>query len=233
MSRNDFYENYAFGVKQYRWLLERFYHFYCYEGRSVFLNQSRFSDWLQRERKTDTVIQKTAESSSGIEEKVVSWPEEKAHPHTAFFLETRSCTNRGHESQGWMVTCKADTLLYAFEIKDLGLLAYLLDFPRLQQWFWEQYLPHLPRPDYGRVVLPDANRTEGRVVAIATVVRQVPTECFLLPFEGECCPLAPITTIQRLREAYLHKQRLVLKKEMPQDRSKDVHPSAVRDREVS
>lgn len=239
MSRNDFYENYAFGVKTYRHLLNIFYQHYCDDGRFVSIGditRSRISDILQRELKTDTIIQKGDFVSYGVEEKVVAWPENN-RPYTAFFLETSSCTNPGHRSPGWMTTCQADLLLYAFEIKDLGLLAYLLDFPRLQQWFWEQYLPHVPRPDYGRVVLPDANRTEGRVVAIATVVRQVPTECFLLPFEGECCPLAPVTNIQHLREAYPHAPRTPregrsLWEETPVERSKDVFPSAVRDREV-
>lgn len=202
MSANNFQENYTFGVKTYRHLLAVLYKQYCYEGRYVFVQNSSFSDHIQRDLKTDTLIQKEEQVSYGIEEKVVSWPEYKEIPHTAFFLETRSCTNEGHERAGWMVTCKADKLLYAFEIKDLGLVAYLMDFPPLQQWFWETYLPSLAPAAEKRWRMREENRTEGVLVAIATVVNHVFTECFLLTFEGACRQLKPEVNIQRLREVY-------------------------------
>lgn len=207
MSHNDFQENYDFGVKKYHHLLDIFYKHYCYDARFVRLGdlaKSPFSNFLQRTLKTDTVIQTSVQVSYGVEEKVVGWP---AHdqPHTAFFLETRSCTNKGHESRGWMATCKADLLLYAFEIKDVGLLIYLLDFPRLRHWFWEQYLPSLSRPAYGLSVMPDENRTEGRVVAITRVIKEVPTRCFLITF-GEAfheIKLDGRSDIPRLRSLFL------------------------------
>jgi len=202
MSRNNFHENYDFGVRHYRYLLDVLYRSYCYDGRYVHIDHSPFSTYIQQGLKTDTVIQKEAQVSYGIEEKVVSWPEEKGKPHTAFFLETRSCTNPGHESPGWMEDCQADKLLYAFEIKDLGLVVYLLDFSHLKRWFWQQYLPQISHPDYGRVVMADENRTEGWVVEIATVVNHTPTECFLLTFDGVCRRLKPNVAIERLREAY-------------------------------
>jgi hypothetical protein len=209
MSRNHFEENYAFGVEKYRHLLAVLYTHYCYEGRYVFVNQSACSSRIQQELKTDTLIQKNAGVSHGIEEKIASWPEYKNKPHTAFFLETRSCTNKGYESAGWMVTCQADLLLYAFEVKDLGLVAYLMDFPQLQQWFWETYLPHLLPAAEKRWIMRDANRTEGMLVAIATVVRHVPTECFLLTFEGTYQRLKPTVNIQQLREMYMHRKAQV------------------------
>ncbi|MGH2508418.1 MAG: hypothetical protein ACRDHZ_13615 [Ktedonobacteraceae bacterium] len=206
MSANNFQENYAFGVEKYRHLLAVLYKHYCYEGRYVFVDQSAFSRRIQRELKTDTLIQKDAEVSNGVEEKIASWPAYKQRPHTAFFLETRSCTNKGHESDGWMVTCQADLLLYAFEIKDLGLVAYLMDFPQLQQWFWKTYLPHLPPAMEKRWIMRDENRTEGVLVAIATVICHIPTECFLLTFEGTYQKLKRDIDIQRLREMYLHQK---------------------------
>ena len=176
MSTNNFEENFAFGVTTYRHLLDIFYKHYCYDGRFVCIGdieKSPFSDVLQRQLKTDTVIQTGVRVSYGVEEKVVSWPT-SGQPHTAFFLETRSCTNPGKISDGWMRTCQADLLLYAFEIKDVGLLIYLIPFPRLKQWFWQTYLPTLPRSDYGLSVMPDENRTEGRVVSIATEIAAEP-----------------------------------------------------------
>jgi hypothetical protein len=187
VKHNHFEDNYHFGVHQYRHLLNIFYKHFCYDGRFVCLGdlaKSPFSNILQRVLKTDTVIQVSVQVSYGVEEKVVSWPTDD-QPHTAFFLETRSCTNQGHESPGWMVTCKADLLLYAFEIKDLGLLIYLIDFRRLKRWFEEEYLPKLAPPEYGLSVMNEANRTEGRVVAIENVVRAVPTRGFLVTFAEE------------------------------------------------
>jgi len=205
MSPNHFPENYDFGVKKYRHLLDIFYKHFCYDGRFVSIGditKSHFSDLLQRQLKTDTVIQKGGFLSYGVEEKVVAWPESD-HPYSAFFFETHSCTNEGHLSDGWMKTCQADLLLYAFEIKDVGLLLYLFPFPPLKHWFWEIYLTHLPRSDYGRSVMTEANRTEGRVVPIATVVKAIPTRCFLVPFDEECREVKAAIDIQQLREHVL------------------------------
>lgn len=207
MSHNDFQENYVFGVKHYRHLLEVFYRHYCYDGRFVSIGdirKSRLSDVIQRTLKTDTVIQKGGWISYGVEEKVVAWPATD-QPYTALFLETDSCTNPNHERPGWMATCQADLLLYAFEIKDVGLLIYLFPFPRLKDWFWHMYLPHLPTPDTGRSVMPDHNRTAGRIVPIATVIRSVPTRCFVVPHEEECREVRPTINVRRLRARFLQR----------------------------
>ncbi len=202
MSTTRFRADWFFGTRQYRHLLADFYQQYGYEQRYVQVDGSHFSQMVQRDLHVDTVVQKDALHSLGIEEKIVKWPKSN-QAHTAFFLETRSCTNQGHESPGWMTTCQADLLFYAFELKDVGLLVYLLDFPRLQRWFWQQYLPHLPHPAYGQCVMPTENRTEGRLVSIAAVVAQVPTRCYRLPFTGGCEPLPLITNPQRFRNRFL------------------------------
>ena len=207
MSADQFQHDWFFGVRQYRHLLDAFYQQYCYEQRYVFVDRSRCSNLLQREWKVDTMVQKDAQCSLAIEEKIVKWPANNT-PYTAFFLETRSCTNKDHESDGWMKTSQADLLFYAFEIQDVGLVAYLLDFPRLQHWFWHDYLPSLPHPGYGLSIMPGANRTEGRLVAIATVVKQIRSECFLLPFEGRCQKLPPEVTLVQVREQYLQRRNL-------------------------
>lgn len=205
MRNQPFEDDWSFGVKKYRALLEAFYRRYCYEQRYVFVDHSPCSDRLQRQWKIDTMVQRDAESSQSVEEKIVKWPKTDC-AYTAFFLETHSCTNQGYESPGWMSTSQADLLLYAFEIKDVGLVAYVLDFPRLQRWFWAQYLPALPHPDHGRSVMAQFNHTEGRLVPIVTVVKHVPTECFLLPFEGGCQRLKPVVHLQRLRTQILQRK---------------------------
>jgi hypothetical protein len=48
--------------------------------------------------------------------------------------------------------------------------------------------------------MPDENRTEGRVVEIATVVKEVPTRCFLVTLAEECQEVKPEEVdMQRLR----------------------------------
>ncbi|HET8846721.1 MAG TPA: hypothetical protein VFN35_34985 [Ktedonobacteraceae bacterium] len=208
MSPNSFPNNYTFGVHHYRHLLDIFYKHFCYDGRFVLIGditRSPFSDIVQRQLKTDTIIQRNAFLSYGVEEKVVAWPASD-QPHEAFFLETRSCTNAGRESDGWMKTCQADVLLYAFEIKDVGLLLFLFPFPRLKQWFWNSYLPHLPRPDTGRSVMCDENRTEGYVVARMLLIKAVPTRCFLITFDGEYHEVKPDLDIRLLRERFLDRK---------------------------
>ncbi len=198
---NDFAENFFFGTKKYRHLLEALYKQYSYDGRYVFIDKSRFSTLVQQRLKTDTVIQKDVEASNGIEEKVVAWPV-RDYPYTAFFLETKSCTNLGHESDGWMHTCQADYLLYAFEIKDIGLDIYIVDFPLLQQWFWED--DRYARYKWHR--MPDQNRTLGHIVNIHHVTACIPTERFLIYFDGTTESLKTTVNIARYRDHILNQR---------------------------
>ena len=205
MSSNNFQENFVFGTQKYRPLLDIFYKHFCYNERFVCIGdieKSSFSDLLQRKLKVDIIIQTNPKESYAVEEKVVAWPK-CGKPYTALFLETDSCTNPGHESKGWMALSQADLLLYALVIERLGLVIYLIDFPQLKQWFWKKYLPNLSRPEYGVSVMPDENRTKGRVVAIKDIVQAVPTSCFLVTFDGEYCELKPDVDIQWLRTEHL------------------------------
>jgi hypothetical protein len=204
LSNNNFPENFEFGVHKYRHLLDIFYEHYCYQRRFVCLDEivrSPFSDFVQRKLKVDTIIQISQNVSYGVEEKVVAWPQ-NGQPYSGLFLETDSCTNPGRESKGWMALSKADLLLYALEIDGVGLVIFLMDFLKLKRWFWREYLPALPRPDYGRSVMAEANCTEGRVVATEAIVRAVPTRCFLVTHSEEFHELSPDVDIQQLRTAY-------------------------------
>ena len=71
-------------------------------GRYVFMDKGRLSDILQKRYAVDTFIQADNGDASAIEEKIIRFPVKKGKPHTAFCLETRSCTVPGHESPGWM-----------------------------------------------------------------------------------------------------------------------------------
>ena len=186
MSENNYDEDMFFS-KKYRYLLQILYKQYYYDGRYVFVDKSRFSTLVQKRLKTDVIAQTDEESSCGIEEKVARWPELKNEPHTAFFLETESCTNPGNESPGWMRDGQADYLLYAFEIKGLGLDVYIMPFQELKAWFWP-FIEKNPNKFF-TFTNQNKNRTRGRLANITVVIRAVPTVRYLITFDGTCKPL--------------------------------------------
>lgn len=153
-----------------RILVPGFYEVRALHGhRYVFMDKGRCARLLQKRLAVDTVMQTRANGTVCIEEKIVRWPEKKGEPHTAFFLETESCTVPGYESPGWMTYAEADYLLYCFEQQDGGLDCYLIDFPKLRKWFWERDTTF----PYSRQ--PEKNQTAGRVVPIKVVRAAVPT----------------------------------------------------------
>lgn len=149
-----------------RVLAPGFYGEYALNGRYVFMDKGRFATILQKRYAVDTVLQTKNGSAVCIEEKIVRW---KGKHLTAFFLETRSCTVPGHESAGWMTYAEADYLLYCFAQENDDLDCYLIDFPKLQEWFWQH------EPEFSSHRMESDNRTEGRLVPIDTVRANVQT----------------------------------------------------------
>ena len=148
-----------------RVLAPGFYGKYATEGRYVLLDKGRLASILQRRSAVDTVVQGRDGMAIFIEEKIVRWP---GYRYASFFLETVSCTVPGHESPGWMFYGEADYLLYCFQLDNGDLDAWLIDFPRLQEWFWplERTFPQHQ--------MKDRNCTRGRLVPVADVHRVVP-----------------------------------------------------------
>lgn len=148
-------------------LAPSFYGEYAQDGRYVFVDRGSLATTLQKRYAVDTIVQGKDGAAVCIEEKIVRWP---GRPYTAFALETESCTKPGYESPGWMVYGKADYLLYAFANQnETALASYLVDFPKLKEWFW-------PRVDSFPVfqMKKTLNRTRGRVVPIEDVCKAVP-----------------------------------------------------------
>lgn len=142
-----------------------FYGSYATEGRYVFIDKGRLATTLQKRFAVDTVVQGKEGAALCIEEKIVRWP---GYAYGAYTLETQSCTKPGRESDGWMVYGQADFLLYGFMQPD-RLVIHLIDFPKLQEWFWRE----AERFDvFGP--LPTLNASAGRKVPIADVAANVP-----------------------------------------------------------
>jgi len=141
--------------------------FYAASGQYVFLDKGRLAAILQKRFAVDTIVQGRDGRAICIEEKIVRWP---GYRYTAFSLETRSCTVPGRESDGWMVYGEADYLHYCFHQEDDSLDCYLIDFPRLKEWFWRLADSF---PVFGP--LETSNASMGRLVPIVAVVDAVPT----------------------------------------------------------
>jgi hypothetical protein len=149
-----------------RVLAPSFYDGHALQGRYVFMDKGRFATILQKRYAVDTILQSRDGSAVCIEEKIVRW---KGRHYDSFFLETRSCTVPGHESTGWMTYAEADYLLYCFAQENDDLDCYLIDFPELQAWFWKH------DTEFPSSRMETENRTEGRLVPIATVQANVRT----------------------------------------------------------
>jgi hypothetical protein len=157
-------------------LIPGFYERY-YGGHYRLLDDDR----SMQDRGVDTIVEWPDRPPLWIEEKIVDWPllDDKITPresgYTAFTLETKSCTVPGFESKGWMVYCEAHYLLYCLaNFAETLLECYLIDMPKLKEWFWSQ--------NHERWYLwrsKEKNRTECRVVPILEIrnyVRMQPFE---------------------------------------------------------
>lgn len=112
----------------------------------------------EQRRGIDTIITIGRTHRWTIDEKIVR------KKHTAFVLETKSCTVPGYEKPGWMFTNDVDRLLYCFSVPN-GLDCFMIDFHKLHSWFWahENTFPSFQ--------MDTKNRTAGRVVDIGLVER--------------------------------------------------------------
>jgi hypothetical protein len=136
----------------------------------------------------------TIASGKTYDEKIVQWPRHpdgspRDEPYTAFALETMSCTIVGRERHGWMKTNAVNFLFYCFTSKDKRSLdCYLINFMRLQQWFFAQ-----DHEQWYRWRSQQANETECRIVPIEQVCSAVPHERlqFSRPFGDDCYCGAP------------------------------------------
>lgn len=127
------------------------------EGRYVYIDKGRLATTLQKQFAVDTIMQRHNGDAACVEEKIVRWP---GYPYRALTLETKSCTVPGHESDGWMVYGQADLLHYAMCQADGNVLSHIIDFPKLQEWFWRGV------QGFKETITDQHNRTACRIVPI-------------------------------------------------------------------
>jgi hypothetical protein len=114
------------------------------------------------------VVRRNTHEVIRIEIVVVRWP---GYVCESYFMEVYSCTV-GVQSLGWMRTCAADLLLYAFEQEDRSLLiVHLIRFPEWKKRFWRTFTR------YRSSRLDNTpNRAEGRLVPLD----QIPSDLLIL-----------------------------------------------------
>lgn len=147
---NDFLDDDKFQREQRdKYLLPLFY--------KKRFNNFVFCDGFDHEQRRgiDTIV-RIGNLRWTIDEKIVR------KRYTAFALETKSCTLPGHEKPGWMFYGEADRLLYCFSITN-GLECFIVDFPKLQTWFW------MHEKTFPPFQMETRNRSFGRVVEVELV----------------------------------------------------------------
>jgi hypothetical protein len=155
-----------------RILAPSFYDAYATKGRYVFLDKGKLATEIQRMKAVDTIVQGRENIAVCIEEKIVRWPKIRNEGYTAFTLETMSCTVPGREKAGWMKYGEADYLLYCFsDPTETALRCFLIDFPKLQTWFWTELSANPCK--WPHTITEQINRTECRVVPIEDVQANV------------------------------------------------------------
>ena len=112
----------------------RFFRRQAKEGQAIYVRgEGAFATWVQRESHVDIVTDSflnLRKDILGVEVKL------RRRRWNDILLETQSCTNKDRESDGWIYTCTADLLCYAFALSlPVRYELYILDMPKLQQWF--------------------------------------------------------------------------------------------------
>lgn len=174
---NDFYTDDAWQ----KTMRERFFvpHYRETFAAFGFLDGDREFDRAMQKHGIDTIVLSHVGATHTIEEKIARY---KGKVYDAIAVETRSCTLPGMEKDGWIITAKAEFLLYGIETAEGDLDTLLVDMNQLKSWFAENYQNYPPH------VMPDKNRSECRIVKINDIMAGVP-KCrrFLL----KAAPLAP------------------------------------------
>ncbi len=195
MSENNFFVNDKDQKEIRDRFLVPFYNKFAQKGQYVFIDKSSCSMHIQKQIKIDTIVLSQKGGTVCIEEKIATWPQYKNKPHTAFFLETDSCTNPGHLSPGWMKNGMADYLLYCFVTRMSNLDIYLLNFPELKKWFWRVW------KNYPEHTMKEQNRTRGRLADILEVVNNINCSRYYVT-ETEINKLAPTNDINTIENIY-------------------------------
>lgn len=186
---NDFEKN-EDDSKRYRHLMKCFYNHISPGNEPMYLDGRRgFDLTAQTELHIDALLMGKNGNRYSLEEKLADWPTDKNEPHTALYAETESCSKPGCVTNGYMQESIADFLVYSFEISDVGLDIYHIEFvQRLKPWFWHELKqnPHAFKPHRN----PDKNQSQGVLIPLGLIARQFPnTKRYLVTFDGQCYEL--------------------------------------------
>jgi hypothetical protein len=114
-----------------------------YPNKYMFCDGPGYFSQVMQQIGVDTIVMSDGGPVS-IQEKCVRYPTDKATgeprelPYDAYCFETIANVRLRHP--GWARTCDAMRLLYAFIQRDKSIIAHLIDWHPLRDWFWKQDL---------------------------------------------------------------------------------------------
>lgn len=148
---------------------------HAYKGKLIVVGlRSQIGSLLQRQAHVDMIAQLPDRREIAIELKIVRWPGAKqGRPgwthYTDLFLETWSCTVKGHEAEGWMRTSKADFLLWCqCSLDEQALDCWPFPFKRLQIWH-QRHQHELPNRRVPNIIAGRELWTRGDLAPIKRV----------------------------------------------------------------
>ena len=171
--------------------LNHYYRMYCKGGEFVRLDGN---DPITIQ------FQKMSIDAIGTSKKTkrLAYMEEKYDFHAPFnfCLEIVSNTVSDPQVPGWMITAKADTLIYSFIwLKDI-LDVYVVDFDHLRRWFWEE----VESQNWRAYTVPNSfNHTTSMLVPIKQVAAaKIYIRRHLITSEGNVIPANPLSNPQEV-----------------------------------
>lgn len=134
-------------------------------GQAVYLNGSNCSIAIQKQFHVDIVV---GENESHITE--VKTVKQRDTPLTRIYLEHLSCSIPGYRTPGWIITSKADTLTFAFMLKDGSSDTLIGSMPRIQSFYKSADKSRWGEPH----VNEGENRSSGYNVPIIEIRQAIP-----------------------------------------------------------
>jgi hypothetical protein len=151
-----------------------------YSNRYMFMDGEGYFAQVMQQIGVDTIVL-TDNGPVSIQEKIVRYPlnpdkTPRELPYDAYCFETVANVRLGHP--GWTKTTDAMRLLYCFIQRDKSVIAHLIDFHPLRDWFWAQDLTRFT--EWTEDDPATRNSKEARIVPFSAIPDTVKIKRFHL-----------------------------------------------------
>jgi hypothetical protein len=92
-------------------------------------------------------------------------------PLSRLFAEDKSCSNKGRETDGWVLTSEADLLIYSYILED-GSDTYIIDMQQFKIFYTDT-----PNKEdmWHYWINPDENRSAGYLIPLREIRDAIPS----------------------------------------------------------